>query len=312
MGTFLIFKHEQLAGQGGVYDDFASNHAVNYYIRSIAQNTILVYDPAEKFPDGIRAGPPSANDGGQAYFWMKPPPGANDIDNTPFGHNGGANDVENWTKNRQLGDIAELLAYEDQKSYVYMAGDCTRAYNPAKLDFFTRQIVYLRPGCFVIFDRVQAKNPAFKKTWLLQAMKTPTGAAPNLVITNGQGRLFVQTLLPKEPVVKLNFGDDLYSYGGQSFPPKKDASGPVPQCRVEISPSKEAALDCFLNVLTAADATTNAAPPAEVKTEGNDFVVTVANVKLRFSANAVGGGIELGGKLAKFTTKVKTETEAGR
>ena len=44
---FLIYKYDELAGDGGNYDSFGSNHDVNYHIRSIAHNTMLVYDPAE-------------------------------------------------------------------------------------------------------------------------------------------------------------------------------------------------------------------------------------------------------------------------
>jgi hypothetical protein len=86
-------------------------------------------------------------------------------------------------------------------------------------------------------------------------MKVPAENPPYLVVTNGRGRLFVQTLLPGNPQVKLISGPDLYSYGGKTYPPEKD-TGPAPQCRIEISPSQQAAVDYFLHVLTAADADT--------------------------------------------------------
>jgi hypothetical protein len=47
VGHFLIYKYEELAGDGGHYDAFGSNHDVNYYLRTIAHNTILVHDPCE-------------------------------------------------------------------------------------------------------------------------------------------------------------------------------------------------------------------------------------------------------------------------
>jgi hypothetical protein len=46
VGHFLIYKQEELAGDGGHYDEFGTTHDVNYHLRTIAHNTILVYDPA--------------------------------------------------------------------------------------------------------------------------------------------------------------------------------------------------------------------------------------------------------------------------
>ncbi|MHC4168850.1 MAG: heparinase II/III domain-containing protein, partial [Planctomycetota bacterium] len=68
VGHFLVYKHEELAGDGGHYDSFGSNHDVNYHLRTIAHNTILVDDPSETW-SRIRAGPVSGNDGGQHHSW---------------------------------------------------------------------------------------------------------------------------------------------------------------------------------------------------------------------------------------------------
>jgi heparin/heparan-sulfate lyase len=291
VGNFLIYKHAELAGDGGHYDDFGSKHDVNYHLRSVAHNTVLVLDPDEKWP-GIRAGQVTANDGGQAHNWPH--------------HNGAVADPAEWQKRRELYHVGELLAFEDQGAYLYVAGDCTRAYAPKKLDLFTRQIVYLRPGTFVIFDRVRSKNPAFRKTWLLQAAKVPTGEAPNLVVTNGKGRLFVQTLLPAKPQVKLVSGKDLYVLGGQDYPPAKD-TGPAPECRIEVSPSEPAAFDCFLHVLTASDATVEQVDKAAVQLTDREAVVTVGKAKLTFPLGEVGGSIELAGKKTEFARKVAAE-----
>ena len=88
----------------------------------------------------------------------------------------------------------------------------------------------------MVFDRVKSKDPSYKKTWLLQAMKPPTGVAPHLRVTNGKGRLHIQTLLPRNPQVTIHTGPDLYRYDGKDFPPKEER-GQAPECRVEISPA---------------------------------------------------------------------------
>jgi len=279
VGHFLIYKHEELAGDGGHYGGFGSPHDVNYHLRSIAHSTVLVHDPSESWPN-IRGGRVTGNDGGQAHNWPH--------------HNGAVADAAAWNRDRHLYDIADILAFEDCGTYVYVAGDCSRAYSPKKLACFTRQIVFWRPGTFVIFDRVVSGNPQFRKTWLLQAMKRPENTPLGFVVTNGKGRLFVQTLLPRDPEVKLVLGRDLYSYGGNTYPPRRD-TGPAPECRVEVSPSRPAAADYFLHVLTATDATVETVPPATLEETGGQVRVRVGKATMAFEKNNVGGSIEIAG-----------------
>jgi len=267
VGHFLIYKHEELAGDGGHYDSFGTSHDVNYHLRTIAHSTVLIHDPAETWP-GIRAGSVSGNDGGQAHAWPH--------------HNGAVEDPQQWHNKRALYDIAEIPAFEDRGRYLYVAGDATRAYSPKKLDYFTRQIVYIRPDTFVIFDRVKSKKATFKKTWLLQAARKPTGQPPDLVITNGKGRLFVQTVLPEDPQVKLVVGGDLYRYGGKAYPAKRD-TGPAPECRIEVSPSQPAAVDYFLHVLTASDAATASVSKATAHRKGDEVIVTLGQAQIGFA-----------------------------
>ena len=276
-GHFLIYKHAELAGDGGHYDGFGTPHDVNYHLRTIAHNTILVHDPRETWP-AIRAGRVTGNDGGQHHNWPH--------------HNGAVSDPQEWLQRRELYAIAKLLAFEDRGEYLYVAGDATRAYAPEKLDLFTRQIVYLRPDTFIVFDRVVAKDAAMKKTWLLQAMETPTGEAPHLVVTHGRGRLFVQTLLPARAEIRLVSGAALYAYGGRSYPPARD-TGPAPKCRIEVSPAVPARTDYFLHVLTAADDQTDAAPRATVAAGPDTVIVSVGTVRLALAKDRVAARIAL-------------------
>ncbi len=279
-GHFLIYKHEELLGDGGHYDGFGTPHDVNYHLRTIAHNTVLVHDPDETWP-AIRAGKVTGNDGGQHHAWPH--------------HNGAVGDPQQWKRDKKLYDIADVTAFEDHGDWLYVAGDCTRAYSPRKMECFTRQIVYLRPDTFVVFDRVTSKKPGFRKTWLLQAMEVPAGRAPSLVVTNGRGRLFIQTLLPEKPQVRLCSGDDLYTYGGRSYRPSRD-TGPAPKCRIEISPPSPAREDVFLHVLTAADADTDAAATASCSLNGEEVVVAVDKAKVAFRKDRAAGWIEVRGE----------------
>jgi len=279
-GNFLIYKHGELIGDGGHFYSFASDHEVNYTVRTIAHNSILVKDPEETWP-AIRNGRVTSNDGGQSYPWPH--------------HNGSVEDASAWQKGRAIYDVADILAFEDRGDYLYVAGDCTRAYSPAKLRKFTRQIVFLRPGTFVIFDRVESARPAFRKTFVLQAMKRPAPRGRNLVITNGKGRLFVQTLLPASPDVRLVSGPDLYRIDGRNYPPDHE-TGAAPECRVEISPPAPRTVDYFLHVLTATDAATASVPPAAAAVTAGRAGVSLPGVKIMFAKDSTGGEIEVAGQ----------------
>jgi len=292
-GHFLISKYHELAGDGGQYYYFGGKHDVNYLLRTIAHNSILVHDPQETWSN-IRAYKEAiGNDGGQMHDWPH--------------HNGAVVDAEQWYRERQLYDIADIIAFEDQGNYLYVAGDCSRSYNPKKLEYFTRQIVYIRPGTFVIFDRVKSTDPDFKKTWLLQAAKPPTGKAPNLIVTNESGgRLFIQTVLPEKPMVKLNSGDELYSYGGNSYP-AENIRGPAPECRIEVSPPIPSQKDYFLHVLTATEAATNGVPQASAKVGDKEVAVSLGDIKLYFTTARVGGRIEIERQSNQFADRIVGE-----
>ena len=90
VGNFLIYRHEELVGDGGHYDGFGTRHDVNYHLRTVAHNAVLIHDPAEKWPS-IRAGNVTGNDGGQSHNWPH--------------HNGAVADPAAWEKDRNLYEI---------------------------------------------------------------------------------------------------------------------------------------------------------------------------------------------------------------
>jgi hypothetical protein len=289
VGHFMIYRQEELVGDGGFYDTFASPYISDYYVRSIAHNTLLVLDPSEKWPN-IRAAETTGNDGGQHHNWPH--------------HNGAVVDVADWEKNRQLYDIGDIVAFEDRGDYLYVAGDCTRAYSAAKMQEFTRQIVFIRPGTFVIFDRVIATDPSFKKTWVLNLMKPPEDRKLHWVVTNGKGRLFIQSLVGAAATANVCSGDKLYSYGGKSWSPSRQPPGPMPECRLEISPAQPAETDYFLHVLTATDSAVESVPKADPHTTETDAALRMGDWKVTFSKLELGGRIEHNGQVREFTSEV--------
>jgi hypothetical protein len=288
--AFPNLQARRTVGDGGHYDDFGSAHDVNFHLRSIAHNTILVHDPSETWPN-MRAGRVTGNEGGQAHSWPH--------------HNGAVTDAAAWNKDQHLYDIADIVAFEDCGSYVYVAGDGTRAYSPRKLDCFKRQIVFVRPGTFVIFDRVVSRGSDFRTTWLLQAMKRPEKSPPGFVIINGKGRLSVQTLLPHDPQVKLSYGQDQYSYGGHAYPPRRD-TGPAPECRIEVSPPQPRRVSYFLHVLTATDATNDSVSSAVLEETEEYMHVRAGMAVISFARGGVGGYAEIDGRRRPFPGRVLT------
>ena len=185
------------------------------------------------------------------------------------------------------------MAFEDRGDYLYTAGDCSRTYSPAKLSFFTLQIVFIRPGTFVIFDRVKSTKPSFRKTWLLQAMKTPSRQGGNLVITNGRGRLFVQPLLPSDAALTVVSGDEMFNYNGASHAPEQER-GAAPEARIEVSPGGEREIDYFLHVLTATDSDVESVAEAVCRDSENAVSVEAGGYRVEFSKDQVGGWIDSG------------------
>ena len=111
-------------------------------------------------------------------------------------------------------------------------------------------------------------------------------------MTNGNGRLFIQTLLPENPEVKLATGDALYRYGGKAYLPARD-TGPAPECRIEISPEAPHTMDLFLHVLTAADAKTEEVQEARCRIQGQKVIVKLGGYEVVFEINRVSRRIEL-------------------
>jgi len=296
VGHFFIYKHEELASEGGHYADFGGAHDANYYLRTIAHNSVLVHDPNEKFVLVRGYSGPIVNDGGQKYPW----PG------TIFRHNGDSHDADTWRRHPELGDIAELSAFQDSGTFLYTAGDCTRAYSEKKLELFTRQIIYIRPGTFIILDRVKSRVASFKKTWVLHANQTPEERDGKLVITNGKGRLHVQTVLPGKVEVKLVKGAAQYEAEGISFPPRQ-TYGVGAECRIEVSPVAAAKEDFFLHVLTATEADADSVPTATALVGQGKLTVSLGKTKVTFLTDKMGGTVEIKGKKTAFANKIVTE-----
>jgi len=225
---------------GADYTDTESPHYLNYYRRTVAHNSVLVYDPEEKFFWSSNL-LPAANDGGQrmdsSRYW-------NTVRNQ-----------EDFRNTRDLWNLGSMRVVDFVPGqYHYALGDASDAYSRKKLKTFTREIVYLpEQNLLFVFDRVVSAHPSFRKAWLLHGVNPPavgqdTGQekakdfqqASTFRFREGSGEVLVHSLLPRERVVTRRGGPgaDFYAPGddhggpwgsGENWPLEPPEGAPLPE-----------------------------------------------------------------------------------
>jgi len=241
---FTIFHRGYLAIDSAAdYTDTESPNYLNYYRRTIAHNTMLVYKPGEQFFWAENLWP-AANDGGQR------------MDSSRYWNT--IRSVEDWERTRDLWDLARMeISDYVPGEFQYARGNATRAYNPSKLDLFTRELLYLpHKNVLVVFDHVRSKDPSYKKVWLLHGVNEPSlesrvqgrdvahggtsySNAEAFTFEDGRGRLLVHALLPREREVIKRGGPgwEFWTPGdefggawgtGKNWPIEDAKGGPLP------------------------------------------------------------------------------------
>jgi heparin/heparan-sulfate lyase len=267
-GSFQIYYDGALAIASGLYrkngltDGYASPHAKNYYWRSIATNTLLVYDPEEDFGKGL------SNDGGQRVIDQRHEPRTLPYLLDP---------ANGYHTGRVLAHGFGPVA--TKPDYTLLQGDITDAYG-AKVRNVTRSFVFLNlrnaavPAALIAFDRVVSADPAFRKYWLMHTIEEPSLAATSATVDRTEhgekGRLNLDVLLPDASNVSLEKvggpGREYWVFGtnyANDIDPATKAKGSIESgaWRIELSPKQPAAENFFLNVMQVTDRTKNARWP---------------------------------------------------
>ena len=259
-GAFQIYYKGALAIDSGLYSGgssgaYGSPHCLNYYWRTIAHNSLLVYDPNEDF--GRRG---YGNDGGQRL-----PNGRSEARNL---------DVllapENGYRTGKV--LAHGFGPDPQTpDFTLLQGDLTEAYSK-KVRQVTRSFVFLNlrnsqvPAALVVFDRVVSADPAFRKYWLLHTLEEPRVESASAVVDCTQhgssGRLMLDVLLPPSTnadLTKVGGPGKEYWVFGQNYANDVDpqrlerSSMETGAWRIELSPKAAAAEDLFLTVMQVTD-----------------------------------------------------------
>lgn len=232
--NFVIYHKGFLALDSGTrYSQFDNGrHLANYYAQTVAHNCVVIHQPGE---------PP-------ARYWG----------GTVTGNHGG--------QHKQLGSTVK--AFETCDDYVYAAGDATACYRhgpvkgadlPEKCDLVTRQMVFLPPSHFVVFDRVVATDPSYKKDWLLHTAKASHIEGKMIRADHRQGRMFCTTLLPRDAVLTPVGGPGKEFWAaGQNWDLvtkglHEENLDLIGRWRVEVSPGQTRAEDVFLHVIQVGD-----------------------------------------------------------
>ncbi len=259
-GSFQLYYKGPMAVQSGVYQgksgNYGDEHFLNYAQRSIAHNTMLIYDPAEKFTWHDKA---ILNDGGQ-----------------PF-PNGGAEAVtikELLEKGYKTGEVLAHAVGPDSiaPEFSYLKGDIGEAYSK-KVKSFKRSFVFLNfknvviPAALIVFDKVSVADASFKKYWLLHCVEEPQINDNYTTVTRIEkgysGKMVNTTLLPDKRdliIDKIGGKGKEYDVFGENFP---QAAKPMSNStdsavwRIQISPKAAVADNLFLNVMQVMDKDVN-------------------------------------------------------
>jgi hypothetical protein len=358
--SFYVYHKGHLAPQSSFYENYyITNHAANYYFRTVSSNSMLVFQPGEfnwlvgwrRMRNRRQAG---VDDEG-----CMPAHGGQRL---PYpGHS------TNFTYDEYLSrldakyhfEMGEITAFERAPDYAwsYVCGDATDAYNNPKysyacppnpkrrnrpkIDLFTRSLVYMPAGNnLVVFDRVNALDPSYRKAWLMHTVGRPQvngkrigaqvpghiedfdGDTVRATWEGGcipppdpkdPGRLLVRTFLPAEPTIR-RIGGKGYEFwvGGANRPvgPGREKfitpgayNDPVEpgNWRVEVSPKRPAAFDNFLHLIHIGDTKTRQMPPATMLASAGEKMVGLA----------VGGRLVMFGRRGEVAGEVRYEAPSG-
>ncbi|MFH1505472.1 MAG: hypothetical protein ABIE94_00605, partial [archaeon] len=189
----LIRGQDRLLGDNRFYSSHGTGYWENWQARSVAHNVLLACDPSEDFG-------PHSNDCGQTPLSMLGSP---------------VNYIQSPATGNPIFERGYIEKFENTDDYTISSADLTDAYSN-KINSYQREITYLKPDVFVIFDRADTSDSSFdtKVVWHmiedpvisgnhLVDNQNPSGGTPgdvydgNLItITRENSRAYVKTLLP--------------------------------------------------------------------------------------------------------------------
>jgi hypothetical protein len=177
---------------------------------------------------------------------------------------------------------AKLLALEDDPAFLYVAADVTPMYEGADVTSVQRELVFVKPDTFVVFDRVSARA-GIGKTWHLNTPFKPAVKNNYASIQGKRSNLTVTALLPRgaKPAVVAWPSVDSDFQGGY---------------RVDIAAGPDETVQ-FLTVLSLDGAVTRvgAGAPDPSGPTADLWLKDGRKLRVHFAAAGWGGALEIAG-----------------
>ncbi len=282
-GHFMIARKGWLVSRAG---GMGHNDSDYYSGGSLAFNIVTVFDPNE------------------SYRRLSPSESALSSGGTKNERDGGLIRYVYGVNHDYVTKRGEITAYKHDWRYTYSAADLTKGYRSSKISEITRQFIYLRGEreFFVIFDRVDAKNAEFPKTWFLHIPTEPSVSGTETELTaghvysssdgnysswvsdpagidevysTGKSRAHLTTLLPREFTITKRGGEGHQFWGHPHEPTaqynhasNKAGNSPVINWRLEVEASQKVDRDYFLHVLEVTDEGVTAASEVTLLGQG--------------------------------------------
>ncbi len=252
--TFCIYKNGPQINNSGYYNSYGDTHYTNYYMRTIATNSVCVFDSTDVYSNwGVGV----SNDGGQ-------------------------------NESPTLMNFSNIFSPAAQKGrwelwgagtdYCYTITDAEQSYDTAKLDRFRRRVLFYKPNQVIVLDHLHLKNITTHQRdakFILHFQKQPTisGSIINTAVTNhietftghdilqtnGRGNVAVRTLLPANATTTRIGGNGYEFYvNGVNYPEggiTDSTHTTTGNWRIEVSPTTVTDSLIFLHTIAIGDST---------------------------------------------------------
>ncbi len=266
-GSFQVYYKGILAMTSSCYeyyyrDNYGTLLDFAYGKQSISKNCLLIFN--HEYPAAINNGAARwVNSGGQRF--------RGEVNTEP-------STLAAWLE-RSTSHQAKVLGHDyatenGSAAYAYISGDLTNAYDDITVDNVVRSTITMATGndahpmVFMVYDRITAKKPTYRKTFLLHTPEEPKIDGKYVTITNTErgnnGKLVNCTLLPEKINTSVIGGDgkrffvEWHNVADEHRPTDPDWDRQeIGWGRVEISPAEYNLTDNFLNVMYVGDADKN-------------------------------------------------------
>ncbi|MEM9694293.1 MAG: heparinase II/III family protein [Myxococcota bacterium] len=269
--SFEIAHRGPLLLDSGHYDNYRTEHHNNYSSRTIAHNTIVVFDPDECFQLQGR-GACLSNDGGQRID-VAPPRTVDDL--------------------LQGAPAAQIRSFVEGPGFQYVLSDAAESYGE-KMTRFDRHFLYLHDvepdagGRFVVFDQVDATAEA---RFLLHSAQKPSRQGNEVEVRTDDAAARVTFVVPGDVSIDLiggpgkEFwvdGTNYDDFRGSSRAPREHAGA----WRAEAYRAQGDGPQRFLTAIYAGEAGVSVAPDVEPVGVDHGYGVAFGDTVVAFADDA--------------------------